>query len=107
MSTKECKVIHKRGGVHLISEFCVLRTSGLESFEITSRVVSGAVFPASKQDADPLKGDRANGRMMALTVKALLCIMSLGPGTGADGMTGKFVERLAQEFWACPAHMSC
>jgi hypothetical protein len=64
----------------------------LESFEITSRVVSGALFPANKQDADPLKGDRAKGRVMALTVKALLCIMSLGLGTGADGLAGKFVE---------------
>jgi hypothetical protein len=93
--------------VGLISEFCVLRTSGLESFEITSRVVSRALFPASKQDADPLKSDGANGGVMALTVKALLCIMSLGPGTGADGLAGKLVERLAQEFWACPANMSC
>ena len=52
----------------------------MESFEITLRVVSRALFPASKQDADPLKSDRANGGVMALTVKALLCTMSLGPG---------------------------
>ena len=55
-------------GVVLISEFCVLRTPGLESFEITSGIVSGALFPASKQDADPLKSG-----VMALTVKAFLC----------------------------------
>ena len=71
----------------------------MEGLEVALRVVGAAVFPASKEDADPFKSDRAHGCVMAFTSRPLAIVMGFSPRAVADGTAAKFVKALAQELW--------
>ena len=68
----------------------------LEGLEITLRVVRGALFPTSKEDADPFESDRAHGGVMTFAPSPLAVVKGLGPGAVAYGTGGEFVKGLAK-----------
>ena len=69
----------------------------MEGLQIALRVVRGALFPTSKEDADPFESDRAHRGMVAFTPSPLATVMGLSPRAVADGTASKFVKGLAQE----------
>jgi len=76
-----------------------------ECLEVALLTVSGAGFPAPKQDADPLEGQAAQGGMMAFARGPLLKVEGSRPG-GAFGGTGReFMKGLQEELGTSPTTM--
>jgi hypothetical protein len=75
----------------------------LEGLEISIGVVGDAVFPASEEDADPFKSDRAHRGMMTFAASAPGLVTGLGPRAVTDGASGELMEALAKELWASVA----
>src|SRR5208282_5048419 len=65
-------------------------------------VIRSMLFPATVEDANPLKGQGAHGGMMTLAAIPLLLIVSLGRCRLGDGATGELVQGLAEEPGASP-----
>jgi hypothetical protein len=85
----------------LAKRFCIGRAPRLQGLKVEGLGVGNALFPAGKQDADPLEGDGSHGGMMPFTPGALGFITGFRPGAEADGSGPKLVEGLAQEFRTC------
>lgn len=63
-----------------------------------ARVIIGrAFFPAPVDDALPLEGQRAEGRVVTFAALPLLIVISSGPGAASDREAGVFVEGLPHE----------
>jgi hypothetical protein len=74
----------------------------LQRLKVGLLVIGQALFPAGKQDADPLKGDGSHCGMIAFAPGALGFITGLRPGAEAKGGSAKLVEGLARETWDKP-----
>src|SRR6185369_7483389 len=62
-------------------------------------IVQLAVLPAAIEDANPSKGQRAHGGMVRdFLILPPMAVIGLGPLGKADGLAGKLMEGLAQEF---------
>jgi len=77
----------------------------LEGFEISLGIVGDSVFPASKQDTDPFKGQGAHGDVVIFASGDLGLVVGLSPGAETDRVSSEFVKRLPLELWAGPAEM--
>src|SRR5213593_5014979 len=56
------------------------------------------VFPAAKQDSDPLVCQSANGGVVTLAAPPEKFVMRFGPLAPATRMIGEFLKRLSYEF---------
>ena len=77
----------------------------MEGFEISIGIVGEAVLPASKQDADPFKGQSAYGNVVTLASGDLGLIVGLSPGAETDRVSSELVKRLSLELWAGPSEV--
>jgi hypothetical protein len=68
--------------------------------EVALGIVRGALFPTSKEDADPFKGHCAHSGMVTFAPTALGLVTRLGPRAVTDGAFTELMEALAQELWA-------
>ena len=66
-------------------------------------IVRNVFFPASKQDADPFKGQSPYGNVVTLASGDLGLIAGLSPGAETDRVSSELVERLSLELWAGPS----
>src|SRR5262252_548388 len=57
-----------------------------------------SVFPAAKQDSDPLVGQSTNGGVVTLAALPEEFVMRFGPLAPAPRMLGKFLKRLSHKF---------
>ena len=75
----------------------------LQSEKVPSLVVGRAVHPAAVQDADPLEGERAQGRLVAHAAGPAALVEGLRPEGAREGLWDPFHEGLAQKGRAGPA----
>ena len=68
-------------------------------------VVWFAIFPAPKQNSDPLVSESAQSRVVIFATVAQLVIVSACPFGEADRLVGEFMECLLDELWACQSMM--
>ena len=68
-------------------------------------IVRNAFFPASKQDADPFKGQSPNCDVVIFASGDLGLVVGLSPRTEAVRVSSELVKRLSLELWAGPAEM--
>ena len=68
-------------------------------------IVRNAFFPASKQDADPFKGQSPYGNVVTLASGDLGLIAGLSPGAETDRVSSELVKRLSLELWAGPSEV--
>ena len=61
-------------------------------------VIGRAILPATKQDPDPLVGQRAQRGMMIVAPAPLLVVVRARPRGEANGLVGEFVKGLLDEF---------
>jgi hypothetical protein len=73
------------------------RAAAFERLEIHGCIIRRALLPTPREDADPLKGQGAHGRLMRLALITLLLIVDLGPAGMPGGFRGPLHKRLAQE----------
>src|SRR5437016_1520605 len=63
------------------------------------------VFPAAKQDSDPLVGQSTNGGVVTLAPPLEEFVLRFGPLAPATRMIGEFLKRLSHEFRTCISPM--
>src|SRR5262249_50023328 len=72
-------------------------TATLEGEKGARLVVGTAVDPAAVKDANPLKGERAQGRVVGRAASALLVVEGARPEGLRDGLAGPLDEGLSSE----------
>src|ERR1700693_2654506 len=73
--------------------------------EVHGFIIRRALLPASKQNANPLEGQRPDGSVMAFVLRALRWVVLPRPVRKSDRMRGPFVKRLPEKFRASPTPM--
>jgi hypothetical protein len=76
------------------------RFMAFERIQVSLLIISGAILPAAVEDPLPLERQRADGRVVVVTLLPLSLVVSSSPERLFAGGTGELVERLAEEFRA-------
>src|SRR5437773_1588015 len=80
----------------VVQEWCV---AAFERLERERGIRGGALLPTPREEADPLAGQGAHGRLVCLAWLALLLRRDLGPAGMPGGCRRPRDQRLAQALW--------
>ena len=76
--------------------------SACERADIARVVVHRAILPAAPDDADPLKRERADGRVVGFAATALAVVVVARPVAVSNGAARKLMQRLHLKFVGGP-----
>src|SRR5262250_2043153 len=76
-----------------------------QGFGVDLILIRLPVFPAAKQDSNPLVCQSANGGVVTLAAAPEKFVMRFGPLAPAARMIGEFLKRLSHEFRTCVSPM--
>jgi len=80
-----------------------MRTSCGQGPQISGLVISHAVLPATKHDANPFEGQGSHYGMVVLTTLALLLVIGTRPNRLRNRVSCPFVKTLPQKLGTRPA----
>jgi hypothetical protein len=80
-----------------------MRTSCGQGPQISGLVISNAVLPAAKHDANPFEGQGSDYGMVVLTTLALLLVIGTRPNRLRNRVSCPFVKTLPQKLGTRPA----